>query len=187
MFSAMLMDAYRDEQPGIRIAYRTDGHLLNSRRRQASTHVSKTTVHYLLFADDCSLNTVTEEDITAQTVVMHQPPPSAAYNAPRINVNCALLKNVENFANLGLKLSCNTRIDYEVAQRISKASQIFSRLQASVWNRHGIHLNIKPKMHKSIVLMTLLYGAETWTVYSNQARKLNHFHLSYLCRILKLR
>ncbi|VDM02519.1 unnamed protein product [Schistocephalus solidus] len=32
MFSAMLIDAYRDEQPGIRIAYRTDGHLLNSRR-----------------------------------------------------------------------------------------------------------------------------------------------------------
>ncbi|VDL97190.1 unnamed protein product [Schistocephalus solidus] len=32
MFLAMLMDAYRDEQPGIRIAYRTDGHLLKSRR-----------------------------------------------------------------------------------------------------------------------------------------------------------
>nr|VZI25723.1 unnamed protein product [Spirometra erinaceieuropaei] len=32
MFSAMLMDAYRDEHPGIRIAYRTDGHLLNQRR-----------------------------------------------------------------------------------------------------------------------------------------------------------
>nr|VZI09142.1 unnamed protein product [Spirometra erinaceieuropaei] len=32
MFSAMLMDAYSDEPPGIRIAYRTDGHLLNQRR-----------------------------------------------------------------------------------------------------------------------------------------------------------
>nr|VZI25412.1 unnamed protein product [Spirometra erinaceieuropaei] len=32
IFSAMLMDAYRDERPGIRIAYRTDGHLLNQRR-----------------------------------------------------------------------------------------------------------------------------------------------------------
>ncbi|BHF80409.1 hypothetical protein SprV_0702353600 [Sparganum proliferum] len=32
MFSAMLMDAYRDERPGIRIAYRTDGQLLNQRR-----------------------------------------------------------------------------------------------------------------------------------------------------------
>nr|VZI17162.1 unnamed protein product [Spirometra erinaceieuropaei] len=31
-FSAMLMDAYRDERPGIRIAYRRDGHLLNQRR-----------------------------------------------------------------------------------------------------------------------------------------------------------
>ncbi|VDM05989.1 unnamed protein product, partial [Schistocephalus solidus] len=30
MFSAMMMDAYCDKQPGIRIAYRTDGHLLNS-------------------------------------------------------------------------------------------------------------------------------------------------------------
>ncbi|VDL95558.1 unnamed protein product [Schistocephalus solidus] len=35
MLSAMLMDAYRDEQPGIRIGYRTNGHLLNSRRMQA--------------------------------------------------------------------------------------------------------------------------------------------------------
>nr|VZH94532.1 unnamed protein product [Spirometra erinaceieuropaei] len=32
MFSAMLMDTYRDERPGIRIAYRTDGHLLNQQR-----------------------------------------------------------------------------------------------------------------------------------------------------------
>ncbi|VDL97456.1 unnamed protein product [Schistocephalus solidus] len=61
MFSAMLMDAYRDEQPGIRIAYRADGHLLNSRRMQAPTRVSTTTVHDLLFADDCAINTVTEE------------------------------------------------------------------------------------------------------------------------------
>nr|VZI21865.1 unnamed protein product [Spirometra erinaceieuropaei] len=32
MFSAMLMDAYRDERPAIRIAYRKDGHLLNQLR-----------------------------------------------------------------------------------------------------------------------------------------------------------
>ncbi|VDL93402.1 unnamed protein product [Schistocephalus solidus] len=58
MFSVMLMEAYRDEQPGISIAYRTDGHLLNSRPMQASTHVSTVTVHDLHFADDCALNTV---------------------------------------------------------------------------------------------------------------------------------
>ncbi|VDL97585.1 unnamed protein product [Schistocephalus solidus] len=63
MFSAMLMDAYRDESPGFRITYRTDGHLLNSRRMQAPTQVSTNTVHDLLFADDCALNTVTEDDM----------------------------------------------------------------------------------------------------------------------------
>ncbi|VDL89030.1 unnamed protein product [Schistocephalus solidus] len=39
MFSAMLMDAHRDKQPGIRIAHGTDGHLLISQRMQAPTHV----------------------------------------------------------------------------------------------------------------------------------------------------
>nr|VZI12368.1 unnamed protein product [Spirometra erinaceieuropaei] len=52
MFSAMLMDAYRDERPGIRIAYRTDGHLLNQRRMHFQSRVSTTTVQELLFADN---------------------------------------------------------------------------------------------------------------------------------------
>ncbi|VDM02540.1 unnamed protein product [Schistocephalus solidus] len=59
VFSAMLMDANRDEQPDIRISYRTDGHFLNSRRMPSSTRVFTTTVHDLLFAEDCALNTVT--------------------------------------------------------------------------------------------------------------------------------
>nr|VZI52184.1 unnamed protein product [Spirometra erinaceieuropaei] len=57
MFSAMMMDAYRDERPGIRIAYRTDGHLLNQRRMHFQSRVSTTTVHELPLADDCALNT----------------------------------------------------------------------------------------------------------------------------------
>ncbi|BHF58783.1 hypothetical protein SprV_0100173800 [Sparganum proliferum] len=35
--------------------------------------------------------------------------------------------------------------------------------------------------------MALVYGAEAWTVYEKQARNLNHFHLSCLRQILKLR
>ncbi|VDL98235.1 unnamed protein product [Schistocephalus solidus] len=92
------------------------------------------TVHDLLFADDGTLNTVKEEDIqrsmelfaagcadfgliisTAKTVVIHQPPPSAEYNTPRIEVNGSRLKNVESFAYLGSTLIRNTRIDDEVA------------------------------------------------------------------------
>ncbi|VDL98477.1 unnamed protein product [Schistocephalus solidus] len=83
--SAMLMDTYRDEQPEIRITYRTDRHLLNSRRMQASIRASTTTVHDLLFADDCTLNTVMEEDM--QRTMDLFATVCAEYNAPRINVN----------------------------------------------------------------------------------------------------
>ncbi|VDL90042.1 unnamed protein product [Schistocephalus solidus] len=189
-------DRHRDEQPGICITYRTDGHLLNSRRMQASTHVSTTTVHDLLFADDCALNTVLEEDMqrsmdlfatgcadfgltisTAKSVVMPQPPPSAEYSALRINVNGDQLKNVENFAYLGSPLSRNTRIDDEVAQRISKASQTFGRLQASVWNRHGIHLNTKLEIIRDSVLTT---GSGGGGGESGVAAAQGYYHLNLI-------
>nr|VZI50623.1 unnamed protein product [Spirometra erinaceieuropaei] len=41
-------------------------------------------------------------------------------------------------------------------------------------------------MYKAVILSTLLYGAEIWTVYAKQTRRLNHFHLSCLRRILRL-
>nr|VZH91294.1 unnamed protein product [Spirometra erinaceieuropaei] len=106
MFSAMLMDAYRDERPGIRIAYRTDGHLLNQRRMNFQSRVSTATVHELLFADDCALNTTSEEEMrrsmdlfsaacenfglvinTQKTVVMHQPPPNSTTAPQRAAAN----------------------------------------------------------------------------------------------------
>ncbi|BHF74894.1 hypothetical protein SprV_0501798200 [Sparganum proliferum] len=42
-------------------------------------------------------------------------------------------------------------------------------------------------MYKEVISPTLLYGAETWTVYKKQARRLNRFHLSRLRRTMKLR
>nr|VZI46613.1 unnamed protein product [Spirometra erinaceieuropaei] len=70
---------------------------------------------------------------------------------------------------------------------ISKASQAFGRLQITVWNRHGLLRSTKLKMFKAVILPPLLYGAETWTVYAKQALRLNHFHLSCLRRILRLK
>nr|VZI39365.1 unnamed protein product [Spirometra erinaceieuropaei] len=120
---------------------------------------------------------------------MHQPPPNSATapNAPpQISVNGTQLQVVENFPYLGSTLSRNTKIDDEVANGISKASQAFGRLHSTVWNRHGLQLSTKLKMYKAVILPTLLYGAETWTLYAKQVRRLNHFHLSCLRRILRL-
>nr|VZI43896.1 unnamed protein product [Spirometra erinaceieuropaei] len=55
VFSAILINAYRDERPGTRIVYNTDRHFRNCRRIQASTRLFVTTVRDLLFADDHAL------------------------------------------------------------------------------------------------------------------------------------
>ncbi|BHF66557.1 hypothetical protein SprV_0200957800 [Sparganum proliferum] len=120
-----------------------------------------------------------------------QSPPTAtrhsnSHNAPQISVNGTQLQGVDNFPYLGSTSSRSTNIDGEVPRRISKVSQAFGRLQSTVWNRHGLQLSTKLKMHKAVILPTLLYGTETWTEYTKQARRLNHFHLSCLRRILRL-
>nr|VZI13766.1 unnamed protein product [Spirometra erinaceieuropaei] len=196
MFSAMLMDAYLDERPGIRIAYRTDGHLLNQRRMSFQSRVSTTTVHELLCADDCALNTTSEEEMqrsmdlfsaACENFGLFLNSVTAPNAPPQISVNETQLRVVENFPHLSSTLSRNPKIDDEVVNRISKASQAFGRLQSTVWNRRGLQLSTKLKMYKAVILPTLLYGAETWTVYAKQARRLNHFHLSCLRRILRLK
>nr|VZI32409.1 unnamed protein product [Spirometra erinaceieuropaei] len=191
----MLISYSLGEDLKVSDAQRMGGQLYNHRRMHFQSRVSTTTVHELLFADGCALNETTEGDIqmtmelfvatsddvglvinTKKTVIMHQPPPEAVNVALQINVNGAQLTPFRT-----------TEIGDEVTRRISKASQTFGRLQSTVWNHNSLHLNTKLKIYKAVFLPMLLYGAETWTVYKNQARRLKHVHLSCLRRILKLR
>nr|VZI31235.1 unnamed protein product [Spirometra erinaceieuropaei] len=206
MFSAMLMDACRDERSRIHIDHRTDGHLLNSRRMQNPMRLNTTTIHGLLFVDDCALNSTTEEDMqwsmdhivsrcahfkltinTDKTVIMNQQASPAAYCVPGIRANGTELKTVDNFNCLDSAMSRAIRIDDKVDNRTSKASHALGRLHNSVWNRHGLQQNTKLKIYKAVVLTALLYGAETWIVYFSHTKKSSHFYLTCLRRILKLR
>jgi hypothetical protein len=206
MFSAMLTDAFRDGDIGIGVRFRTDNKLFNLRRLQAKTKVMTDIIRDFLFADDCALNAASEADMqhsvdkfsdactnfgltisTKKTEVMHQPAPGKPYIEPNIIVNGQRLSAVNRFTYLGSTLSQNVVIDDEVNARIAKASAAFGRLHANVWNRRGISLQTKLKVYRAIVLPTLLYACETWTVYQRHARKLNHFHTTCLRKLLNIK
>nr|VZI44831.1 unnamed protein product [Spirometra erinaceieuropaei] len=74
---------------------------------------------------------------TQKTVVMHQPPPDAA----KISMSDAQLLVVDNFMYLSSTLSRISKIDNEMACRISKAGQAFGSLQNTGGKCHGLHLN----------------------------------------------
>ena len=45
---------------------------------------------------------------------------------------------------------------------------------------------MKFKVCKAIVFFTLLYGAETWTVYRTQVKKLNVYMMRHLTEIMEI-
>ena len=97
------------------------------------------------------------------------------------------LQVVDKFTYLGSTLSRVVHIDDEVNARIAKASAAFGRLRGCIWDRSGIRLDTKLKVYRSVVLPTLLYACETWTVYQRHAKRLNHFHTSCLRKLLKIK
>ena len=127
---------------------------------------------------------------TKKTEVVHQPAPGKPYSEPTITVNGQKLQVVDKFTHLGSTLSRAVHIDDEVTARTAKASVAVGRLHTNVWERNGIRLDTKHaklKVYKAVVLPTLLYAYEAWTVYQRHAKKLNHFHLSCLRKLLKIR
>ena len=78
-------------------------------------------------------------------------------------------------------------IDDEVNARIAKASAALGRLHGSILDRIGIRLDTKLKVYRSVVLPTLLYAYETWTVYQRHAKTLNLLRIGCLRKLLKIK
>ncbi|BHF83195.1 Integrin beta-like protein 1 [Sparganum proliferum] len=129
----MLTIVYRDERPKIYIVRRTDSQLLNNLHILVSTRLFRTTVHDLLFADDCTLNTDTKAYMqrsmepfisvcanfeltinTDEVVVMHSSSSNAAYSDLHIHLNGIRLKTVDDLAYLGSSSSRYIKIENEL-------------------------------------------------------------------------
>ena len=105
-----------------------------------------------------------------KTEVVYQPAPGKPYKETTITVKGQRLQVVDNFTYLGSTVSRVVHIDDEVNARTVKASAAFGRLRGSIWDRSGIRLDTKLKVYRLVVLPTLLFACETWTVYRRYAK-----------------
>ena len=121
-----------------------------------------------------------------KTEEVHQPAPGKPYKEPTFTVKGQRLQVVDKFTYLGRTLCRVVHIDDEVNARIAKASAAFGWLRGSVLDRSGIRLDTKLKVYRSVVLPTLIYACETWTVYQWHTKRQNHFHTSCLRKLLKV-
>ena len=161
-------------------------------RLRANTKTRELCIHELLFADDAAIVAHTLEDIkeickhfeqaatlfrltisTKKTVTLHQPPPGQTSTSPHIEIYVTPLKSVNNFTYLASTVAFDNTIDMEINNRIRAASGAFGGLWKRVWSQHGIAISTKCKVYKVVVLPTLLYSAEMYTLYRRHIRKLS--------------
>ena len=118
--------------------------------------------------------------------IVFQPSPGMAYKEPQIVVDGTPLKVSDSFTYLSSRISKDGQLDAEIDARIGKASSSFGRLYSRVWNSHNLRAKVKIDVYSVVVLSTLLYASETWTIYSRHMKKREAFHQRCLRRIMKI-
>ena len=73
------------------------------------------------------------------------------------------------------------------AKRLSQGSARQANSRSRVINNRNIKLSTKVKVYKAVVLTSLLYGCETWTLYRKQIKQLEGFHMRSLRSIMDIR
>ena len=193
----------RTDIGGVSLKYRFDGGAFNLQRLKARTRVSHSMVRDLQYADDaaivCSNADELQRELDAQnsaytkmglrmnarkTEVMH----GAVEADPRsISLGEATLPVTSNFTYLGSIISSDCTIDKEITYRIGRASASFGQLREKVYLNHDLTIQTKMSVYSAIVLAILLYGCETWTIYSRQLKQLDKFHMSCLRQMLRIK
>ncbi|KAK2164971.1 hypothetical protein NP493_1390g00004 [Ridgeia piscesae] len=121
-------------------------------------------------------------DIT-NTEVLYQPN-STSTREEDIIFDGKKLSSVLEFIYRGSIASSNGCIGDDTHMRMATFSVNLGRLRQRLWNNEHVPMRVKGKLYRAIELPTLLYGAEAWTVYRRQVKKLHAFMMLHLISIM---
>ena len=206
--TAMLEVAFKDVHEGIYIQTRPGADLFNVTQFKSKTRTTKHLVREMLFADDSALVAHSAADMQVlvdhfakaaaqfslkinikKTECMYQPikliHPPPEPELIMIDQNPLVLAT--DFTYLGSTVSSTAKIDKELRNRLGKASAAFGKLQHRLWNNRHVSIRVKCKVYRAVVLSSLLYGAEAWTIYRRQVKKLSAFMMRQLRDIMSVK
>ena len=94
---------------------------------------------------------------------------------------------VQECTCLDMIIARDGHIEAEPQKRMSKANMSFGRLRERLSNNHNASIRVKGKIYRAIMLSTLLYGGETWTVNRKNGKKLQAFMMRHMRSIMKIK
>ena len=204
--TATLTHAFNGCEKGVLLQSRPNADLFNVNQFKSVRKTNKVLVREMMFADDTAFIAHSFEDAQEivtrfsnsaklfglkinikKTEMMYQPVPGSNCEGEIIKINNQDLNIVSQFKYLGSTVANNNKMDDELRSRMAKASAMFGRLRERVWDNKHLTIKTKAAVYRAIVLSTLLYGVESWTVYRITSHKLNSYMMRHLRYILKIR
>ena len=205
LYIAAMLNEIPPDTPSIDLRFRMDGGAFNLTRFRARTKTTTCPVRELQYADDNATASQTAENLqtladaytaayerfgmqvnTDKTKKLVQHPPGQQLPNTITTVNGQPLEEVDQFPYLGSILTSTPTCKKDVENRIRAAHSAFGRLSCRVFNNHALMIATKIMVFKAIVLSTLLYACETWTLYKNDIKILERFQQYKLRQILKI-
>ena len=101
-----------------------------------------------------------------------------------IKIKGQRLEEVENFKYLGAIIS-NEGSKPEILSRIAKTTAALSRLKI-IWKDKNISLTSKVKLMRTLILSTVLYACESWTLTAEIERRSQALKMICYRRLLKI-
>ena len=194
------------DNPGVEIKYRFNGGLFNLSRLRSQRLTNITRITELQYADDNATPAHSPEEIqqsvnnfkqayecfgltinAKKTKVLAQPTPGAPIPDFNIFMGDTPLEQVDHFSYLGSVLSSQCNSEKDVDTRICAAHVAFGRLYHRVFGNKNLKQQTKLMVYHAVVISTLLYGCESWTLYSRETKKLERFHQQKLRSIMKIK
>ena len=93
--------------------------------------------------------------------------------------------NVSELNYLGSIISSNGKVSTEIDNNYNKASQILGQLTPVLKNKH-VNLDTKRTLYNTIFIPSLCYQCQTWTLTSQEKRKITTTEMRCLRRILNI-
>ena len=161
--------------------------------------MSTTEVSIVLFADDVMLLTEKKEDMETnlrelkkamskwgmkihwgKTKVMMV---SRQGEECKVCVDGEEIEQVQNMKYLGAILSAEGTCGEKIEHRVGAAARVRGAMRKEVLERRELKKATKMRVYNSMVIPTMLYGSETWTMMKRHESRLGATEMAYLRRV----
>jgi len=118
---------------------------------------------------------------------LFQPSPDSTYTVLMVTIDKHPSSCCRHLCYLGSSIQHTEFLDEEIRARLALANSAFGSLRKRLRDNHGICIDTEVALYRAVVLTSLLYSSEAWTLYRRHIRKLDNFHIRCLHHILNVK